>query len=463
MKRFSFLLLFIFYSTICMAKVIVAGLTVPLDIAEIENQTVLSEQQAKALAMALTNKLHESGYTTSYVARYEYVGNDCFLYVTESRINDIRIQADETLKEAIMNDLKKLKGAVYNKYRIQELMQQLRKNYLLDSVRVNVINDNNTDDVLLVVNISVKTLMYSFEVSNLPVYGVVPRLMLSKPMHNAVITAYGNIGFHEEMITQKKGKLEYMRYPGYFGWHAGFEASQEYAEWERYATGFTLTAIQPFLGAGIFTKLNEYDISLFIYGNAMHCTLSSITKTVDTLDLPQSLTNAGFELRLRATDRNRTIAKKNKYCTASIYPWFSNNEHGFTSRISLYFPLRLSHRLHAIPVGYSFYTTSSNRVFWEYVFDSYLLGYEARYTATQSRHIAGFECMYELIYEMLFCSVFTNSGLYKDEYGQWTDTANAGLSADLYYHSVIATAGCAWNIHEKFERYYIFTGLRSSW
>lgn len=446
----------------CAAKVIVAGLTVPIDISDIENQTVASEAQAKVVAIALTNKLHSLGYTTSYVQRYTLDGDVCLLYVVESRIADIQLISDTDIKESIMQDLQKLKGAVYNKKDVHVFLVQLKEKYVLDSINVNVINYNQGNDVQLIVRIRAKTLVYSFEVATVPIYGITPSLMLSIPLYNAIASAHGQIGFNKERVTEKKGILDYLHYSGVNGWHAGINIAQEYAVWERYKADFTLTLVKPFLGIGIFHSVGVFDISSFIYGVATYFRVSEYDNTVLQEKLSTTYNNGGLELKVKATD-SRSIVKKNKDFNLSIFIGASEDEYIFTSRASVYVPLLVTNRVYIIPSGYSFHTTSCNRVYAEYVFDSYLLGYSSRYTTTHSRHIAKLELMYEVLYEFLFAEVFGTSCVYKTEYSIWDAVSTYGVALDIYYNAVIVNLGSAWNREENFDKLYIFTGIKAQW
>ncbi|MDH7553546.1 MAG: hypothetical protein QHH74_07820 [Spirochaetota bacterium] len=457
MKKFSFLLLFIFYSSMCMAKVIVEGLTVPVDIAEIENQSVTSESQAKVQAIALTNKLHEAGYTTSYVKRYYLEGDICYLYVVESHIADIQLTANSGVKEAIMQDLQKLLGTVYNRKTVHALFLQLKEKYILDSIQVNVANYKEGDDVSLIIHVRAKKLVFSFEVNTLPIYGITPSMTLSLPLYRAVITGQGQIGFNEERVTVKKGVLEYMSYPATIGWHAGLLASQEYAVWERYGD-FTVTIAKPYAGIGIFSNIGVFDISVFLYGVGTYYRVSE----QHAVPLHNTYNNAGLQLNFRATD-DRSIAKKNKALNATLYAGVSQDENVLMSRASAYIPLQLTMRLYVVPSCYSFYTNSLNRIYAEYVFDSYLLGYARRYTATHSRHIAKLELMYELLYEFVYFEIFASSGVYKSECVGWDRASSYGAGADVYYNTILFTIGCAWNTDEQFGEYYIYSGIKSSW
>ncbi|MEJ5360510.1 MAG: hypothetical protein WHV26_00485 [Spirochaetota bacterium] len=442
-----------------MAKVVVSGLTIPLDIAEIENQTVASEQQAKALAIALTNKLHESGYTTSYVNRYQRDGDICYLYVVESRIADIKLTADSFVKELIMQDLQKLLGTVYNRKTVHAFLVQLKEKYILDSIQVNVANYNEGNDVILTVHVKAKRLVFAFEINTLPIYGIVPSITLSLPLYKAVITGEGQVGFNEERVTLKKGVLEYMSYSSTIAWHTGLLASQEYAVWERYGADFTVTIAKPYTGIGIFHNSGVFDISAFLYGVA---TYYRVSQEHSMLPLHDTYKDAGLKLSIRTTD-GRSIAKKTTALNTTLFAGLSQDEYILMSRASVYIPLQVTSRLYVAPSGYSFYTNSHNRMYAEYVFDSYLLGYSRRYTTTQSRHIAKLELGYEVLYELMYFEIFGSSGVYKSEYDRWETTSSYGAGASVYYTTILFTIGCAWNTGAQFSEYYIFTGLRSSW
>jgi len=456
-KTFSFLLSFVFYSTMCIAKVVVIGLTVPIDITYIENQTVASEQEAKVLAVTLTNKIHEAGYTTSYVNRYQLDGDVCILYVAQSHIVDIQLTTDSDYKESIMQDLLTLKGSVYNRQAVHAFLLQLKEKYILDSIQVNVANYKEGDDVSLIIGVRAKTAVWSFEIATFPIYGVTPSMTVSVPLNKAVISGQGQVGLNEERVTLKKGVLEYMRYPSKIGWHAGLQVSQEYAVWERYGTDFTKTSAKPFLGIGVFGNRGVFGISAFMYGVA---TWYKVSEQDTGSKLHDTYKDAGLELRIRVTD-DRTIAKKNTTFTATLFTGLTQEEYCVTSRAFVYFPLPVTSRLYIIPSGYSFYTTLQNRIYAEYVFDSYLLGYSNRYTATQSRHIARLELMYEVLYEFVFVDIFGSSGIYKTEYNRWEMTSSYGVGADVYYNTMIFNVGCAWNTDETISQYYIFTGVRA--
>jgi len=418
--------------------------------------------QAKILSIALTNKLHSYGYTTSYVKQYHLDGEVCILYIVESHIADIQITADSDVKESIIQDLQKLQGAVYNKNAVHVILSQLKEKYVLDTIKVNVVNYSEGDDVQLIVMIRAKTLMYSLEVATAPIYGITPSLMLSVPFYQSIATLQGQIGFNDKIVTVKKGLLDYLHHSGAYGCHLGMSISQEYAVWERYAADFTLTMVRPFLGIGMFHSVGVFDISSFIYGVAAYFRVSEYENTILKERLPATCNNTGVELRVNVTD-SRSIVKKNKNFTISIFNGISDEEYVFTTHLSLYAPIPVTTRLYIIPSGYSFHTTSGNRLNAEYVFDSYLLGYSDKYTATLSRHITGIQCMYEVIYEMLFLHIFGNIGVYKDEYNHWSNVSNYGLMIDVYYHSAIINIGCAWNSNEIFNNYYIYSGVKASW
>lgn len=441
----------------CMAKVIVTGLTIPLDISEIENQIVISEQQAKALSIALTNKLHDAGYTTSYVNRYHLEGDSCYLYVVESHIADIQVTADSDVKEAIVQDLQKLLGAVYNRKTVHALLVQLKEKYILDSIQVNVTNFKGGDDVSLIVGVRAKRLVFAFEVNTLPIYGITPSMTLSLPLYRAVLIGQGQVGVNEERVALKKGVLEYMSYSATIAWHVGLLASQEYAIWERYGADYTVTIAKPYAGIGILRNTGVFDISAFLYGVATYYGVSE----QQSMPLHDTYKDAGLQLSVRAN--GHSIAKKNKALNATLFAGLSQDEYVLMSRASLYIPLQVTSRLYVIPSGYSFYTNSHNRIYAEYVFDSYLLGYSKRYTATQSRHIAKLALMYEVFYEFVYFEIFGSSGIYKSEYFRWDTASSYGAGADVYYNTILFTIGCAWNTDEKFSEYYIYSGVKASW
>lgn len=441
-----------------MAKVVVLGLTVPIDITNIENQIVTSEQQAKLLAIALTNKLHEAGYTTSYVIRYQFENDICYLYVVESHIADIQLTGDSDLKEYIMQDLHKLLGSVYNRKTVHALLVQLKEKYLLDSIQINVVNYNETDDVSLDIGVRAKKIAWSFEVATLPIYGITPSILVTVPLYKAAMTGHGQVGFNKERVTLEKGVFEYISFPAIIGFHAGVLVSREYTMWERYGTDFTVTIAKPYAGIGIFKNRGVFDISAFLYGVATYYKVSEH----NTAELKDTYKDAGIELRIQSKD-DRSIAKKNKTLHISLFTGFSQDEYLVTSRASGVVPLQLTSRFYVIPSAYSFYTNSHRRIYAEYVFDSYLLGYARRYTATHSRHIAKLELMYELLYEFVYFEIFASSGVYKSEYVRWDRASSYGAGADVYYNTILFTIGCAWNTDEQFGEYYIYSGIKSSW
>lgn len=440
-----------------MAKIIVVGLTVPIDVTYIENQTVASEQEAKVLAVTLTNRLHEAGYTTSYVQRYRLDGDVCFLYVVESHIVNIQLMTDSDYKESIVQDLLKLKGPVYNRQAVHSILLQLKEKYLLDSIQVDVANYAEGDDVSLIIRVRAKVAVWSFEIATFPIYGVTPSITVSLPLYKAVINGQGQVGFNEERVTLKRGVLEYMSYPAKIGWHAGLQVSQEYALWERYGTDFTKTMVKPFFGIGVFGNSGVFGISAFVYGVA---TCYKVSEQDTGSELHDTYKDAGLELRFRVKD-DRSIAKKNTTFNVTLFTGISQEEYCVTSRAFAYLPLPVTSRLYIIPSGYSFYTTLHNRIYSEYVFDSYLLGYSNRYTATQSRHIARLELMYEVLYEFVFVDIFGSSGVYKTEYARWEMTSSYGVGAEVYYNTVVFNVGCAWNTDEMFSQYYLFLGVNA--
>lgn len=449
-----FLFFFLLFAADCMATIVIEGLTVNVDIQDITNQGVNNQKEAEYWAIVITNRLHSQGYTTSYVARYELRDDVCTLYIVESHIADIQVHTDVYIQDALTQDVTVLLGSVYNKHTVYNLLTQLKQKYMLQSINVNVVNYNNGSDVSLIIDAKPEHFIYSFEISMLPIYGIKPAVTMTMPMQDAYCSVKGQMAFDDQRITLKQGGFDYMNYRSKPAWHAGIDAKEEYGVWERYSRSFTLTQCRAYLGLGTIMEAGMYDVSAFIYGVAAYYSMSELDNDVSH--------DVGAELRITATDQRHSIAHEKSMITLSCIAAYAN-EAFITSRIAGSVPLQITSRFYCIPNIYSFHTTSSERIYAEYVFDSYLLGYSDRYTSTHSRHIAGMQLVYEALYELLYCKIFGSAGIYKDEYAAWDNTASYGFAVDIVYGRIVGTVGCAWNVDEHFDTCYFFTGVKARW
>lgn len=435
----------------CFAGINVSGLTVPIDITDIANQDAASQKEAEYWAIVLTNRLHSNGYTTSYVSRFELSGGICTLYVVESRIMEITVAGNDRVQMAMLQDLLSLHGQVYNKNAVYKELSQLKQKYFLRSIDADVVNYNDTGDVHLIVSYKEKQLHYSIEISTIPVYGVSPAAVVSKPMHNALFSVKAQTAFDDKRVTLQQGAFDYTNYRTAV-WRTGFAARREYGVWERHALSYNLTTIRPFIGIGSILDARRYDVHAFIYGVAGYYRAAEIEHPSHDM---------GLELNIKATNERHTVARKKTVLDISLTGAVAQ-KYFVTFRAEGSFPVQVAGRFFCIPNIYSFHTTNDNRIYAEYVFDRQA-GYSKRYTSSHSRHIAGMRLVYELSYELVYVEIFGSAGVYENEYAVWKHTGNYGAAIEAAYGSVLARAGCAWNVEETFDAYQLFTSIQAQW
>jgi len=84
------------------------------------------------------------------------------------------------------------------------------------------------------------------------------------------------------------------------------------------------------------------------------------------------------------------------------------------------------------------YTTSDERIHWDYVFGNGIRGIFNDYTASSWKNSGGIDFEFELSRDFLYFGPFIDAGYYLDESNVWEKTYSSGVLMELIYGKISA-------------------------
>lgn len=166
----------------------------------------LSQDDLRRLAMEITNVYHENGYTTSYAEKVIVKKNgDVEIQVRESRIAEVSVLGikGESAKK-ISKILSPEGDEPYNSIAIKNRAEYAAKILKLSSIKINVVNIDNSADVMLKVEARASEfgsarLKMQYE----PIYGLSPFLAYDQKWDDVAISLSGSLSVKDSEYRKK--------------------------------------------------------------------------------------------------------------------------------------------------------------------------------------------------------------------------------------------------------------------
>ncbi len=445
------ILILIFHSAVYaieINRVIVTGNTLDLDIiSEIQNtRGNLSKKDIEELGVRITNAYHEQGCTTSYVERLILRDNGILeIHVKESKIMDISITGISGYKkDEIKDEFAPLKNRIYNKYSIQRIAAIVRNKYGLGAIRIYPVNYKDSGDVFLSVQLEEKTRgdLYGgigFE----PIYGITPELGYYYPFTNTALNIFTIAGYRDGEFRRAEGDLKLFIFtPGSTdSIYTGANISRFIDQWESMDIEYKKTSLSPVLGYRYIHQSMVIDL----YFNEIITNLENYT------DNDQTIRNydSRFTLDIGFSNRNSLLSKRDateiKLSAAAGISDISKKGYIISSGEVRTTAVPLVW-LRFIPRLYSRYTTSGQRYYWEYVYDTRLLGFFDNYSASKWKNTAGVDIEFELVPQFIYAGPFINTGYFLDEYEKWKQDTGTGGKLSIKLRNAYIEIYYAWDI-----------------
>jgi hypothetical protein len=407
----------------------------------------LTDREIEALGVAITNRYHSHGYTTSYVKKIFISGDGKLEFqIEESRIAGIHVSGISREKSKTINDLlTPLPPGLYNRFWIEERTGIAQKALNLSSVSIRVENIENSGDVRLEITARENLpLTYRGGMIFEPIYGATPMLELTMPLGRTVLTAGGVLGVREGEIKKMEGTFRVYTGAGSASWafFSGYTGSRRIETWESAGISYRHTSHTPAVGLRYLRDVMLFEIS------ANYAIIDIVTYP----DIEKDQRDMRLDVLTAYSNSHKSIIRQDSTEASVAYSvgrgsiidsYYQNGHVSFRTTFSPVVWLKIKPRVTA----YS--TTSDSRYYWSYVFDGNLQGFYDDFTASRRKVIAGTGIEYEIIPEQFYCGPFFNSGRYINESGSWKTASGAGVSGMMLFSNFTFQAHYAWDITRK--------------
>ncbi len=166
----------------------------------------LTQDDLRRLAIEITNLYHENGYTTSYAEKVFVKKNgDIEILVRESKITSVTVLGvNDDYKQKIIKLLNPRQDELYNAITIKERVEYAVKILKLSSIKINVINFENSADVMLEVE-AFKSLIGSTQMKMQyePIYGLSPLLCYNQQLDELTVSLSGSASIKNSEYRKK--------------------------------------------------------------------------------------------------------------------------------------------------------------------------------------------------------------------------------------------------------------------
>ena len=426
----------------------IIGSSVDLDIAEslIDIKGDFSEQDIEAIGIKITNEYHAKGYTTSYVEKLA-VNKDGVLkiHVKESRILAINVSgAKGKEKEEVESLFKSFIGNVYNRYLLEKRAETVKYEYNLSAVKIYPVNYKDTSDVFLSVMVEKKTKGNFYGgIGFEPIYGITPMLGYYHPFADSAVDIYSRVGYRDDKVRRAEGDVKYFLFTNNSAGaiYIGANISMFVEQWESRDKEYERKSLSPVLG---YRYMYKYLI-LDLYFSETASNIEDYKDNDKTFrDYDSRLTlDLGFSNKVNllskkdSTDIKLSVSSGKSDLNEKVYLISSAEGKSAAS---------LSTNLRIIPRLYSYYTTSNERYFWQYVYDKRLLGFFNKYTASKWKNTAEMAIEYEIIPQFIYAGPFVNYGYFLNEFDKWTSKAGGGVKSTIELKNAYIEIYYAWDL-----------------
>ncbi|MFW5862252.1 MAG: POTRA domain-containing protein [Spirochaetota bacterium] len=403
------------------------------------------------LAVRVTRKYHEAGYTTSYVDRMELTEEGTLrIYVQESRIQEVRVRG---IKGETADELRRVgklwKGEVYNRNEIRARLERLKGLYNLRGIRLDVENYREQGDVTLVMKVDEGSRWWRWGLGIRPLYGISPHAMYTLPVGKSFVEFTAHASYMDDRFTRAGGAMEWYHFSSGknpLQYYAGVEGGRKAQKWETLDSWFAADGGGVYAGTRMYRRVGTG--ILLIPGIEASGSLTRIRDYPEE-EVDNRMGRAG--LRLTITRRGIVLPARNvsSFTMKGDVAASTLEPDGFVlAEADGKLVLPLTTRVRLIPEVYSYYTSSRERYYRRYVYDEKLLGFGTDYTASSFKNTGGLHLEFEVSPAFFYVDPFVNSGYFRDENHNWSHDTGAGLKVIFNFKKVFWDITYAWDVSE---------------
>lgn len=433
-------------------KVILKGCTVEIIQNKIPNISGdLDNNEIRNMGIKLTDEYHSLGYTTSYVDKLVISEKGVLeIYIIESKILGINITGIEKEDSDLEKAVYSWKGDIYNRFTAEKNAEDLRRRFNLDSVKIYTVNYQDSGDVFLSVKVKKKSRGNFYgSIGVEPIYGITPVLGYYYPFTESAVDLYARLGYRDSEIRRAEGDIKYFVFfkDNSSAVYAGTNCSRFIDRWESRDMDYTTLSVYPVIGFRSIFSFVTFDISVkeIITEIKDYGTEGYRLRDYDTrLSVDLDISNKGEVLSMHDQaalkvniSGGRDNLNGNGYINLS-----GDFQTSFSPAMWVVF----------IPSLYSWYTTSDERFFREYVFDTHLLGFYNDFTSTKCRNTAGMYIESEISPGFVYAGPFVNTGYFLNESDKWRSETGGGVKTTIIYGDLNVEIYYAWDLSESPSR-----------
>jgi len=424
-----------------------AGRTVDIDLSRELKRAPgeLSDNDIRDLAVRITNAYHSRGYTAAFIEKIT-VRKDGVLEmrVHESVVESVSLDVSgNILKDELYRVFSVLEGEVYNENRLNLVIRSARKRFSLNSLKVDP-GRSGTGDIILSVSAGRQKGHFYGGIGVDMAYGIRPLIGYYRPSGSKAADIKITAGIRDGEISMAGGDITLycFRKDSRAALYMGLGGSSVADIWQLRDKEYTLISVRPVLGVRYFTGMAVYDLSLSEKISSLRNYRDSDSCFSDTrLTADVHINNGRRKIDERKTgDLRLSVSGGWEDFTGSAYASASlNARQGIIPFYSLDW-------LCIIPRLAVTCTTSGERLFREYVYDSSFIVASGDYTASSWKNVAGLVCEAAVADSGFYIGPFINTGYYLDEQEEWATRTGTGIRCRMGFRDIRIEAYYAWEV-----------------
>lgn len=422
-------------------KVSVEGYRYGPDISDITTRIRgdLSRAEIKSFAALITERYLEAGYVGSGVRGISFDKDGTLkLKIHEAHVTGINIKGADSIRKEISNILFPSYGEIYNIYTMKARQKKALDLPGVTSVRIKPVYMESGHIFLEVSVIKKHTEFYGGILFDM-FYGTSPRLGCLVPLGDMMLDLSAEAGFREGEVKKAGGNISlYIPIRESYIFFIRTSAVRLVEEWESLSADYVKTVLTPRVG-----------LSRIIDSGSL--SLSVREDLIFTDDYPRSRrryydTSVGADIEI--SNRKFLLDKRDaswlKYTIAAGYCDIEDSISATTSfRAGTSF--QPFSRFRIVPVMSIFYTSISERLYHEYVFDSMIPGFYDDYTASAWKNSLRLDAEVEVMRGFVYAGPLVSAGYFRDENDEWKYKTGTGFKTDFVFNNVILNIVFAWD------------------
>ena len=432
-------------------KIVIIGNSIDINMDDIieRNAGDFSKEEIESIGARITDQYQNRGYTSSYVEKLIVKENGTLeIHVKESRIAGVKISGvsgdeEKKIRAIILPE----PGGIYNRFTLEKRAGEIKKRFNFDSVKLYPVNYRDSGDVFLAVKAERQSRGNFYGGINVePVYGITPELGYIYPFDHSGVNLFSRAGYRKGSFRKLEGDITYFIVldegeKGASSIYAGVNSCRQIDIWMSRDTEYRTISVNPVIGLKYIWGYFLIDVNAGeILSNIKNYKFENdkINDYDSRLTLDADFSNQRHKLNPRDVSGIKFILSGGR-------SGFEENGYMITSCrmkgvVSPFSSLRIIPRIN------SFYATSYERFYWNYVYNVDLLGFPEDYTASKWKNVAALDAEYEITPDFLFAGPFVNSGLFRDEDGEWKTKTGGGFKAEIFYKKVSIDIYFAWDL-----------------